>query len=110
MLCLQVGANRIETCFLVGDGDSLLKCGEVTSLRSNVPAVTGLALDPASQMLYWADGTQMRLLSAPLSDPAAATTLVQPLRMPAAIAVQPSVGTGVGKISGAVYFLDQVCV
>ena len=111
----DVGANRIDTCFLVGTGDTLLKCGEVTALqhwskrprgsapprllylliaslaalgstprdrpaywepshyclgcssqplpkpprsppltmqalRSDVPAVTGLALDPASQV------------------------------------------------------------
>ena len=99
----DVGANRIDTCFLVGTGDTLLKCGEVTALRSDVPAVTGLALDPASQTLYWADSNQMRLQAAPLSDPAAATTVFEPLRLPTAIAVQPSMG----KFSGAVFFIDQ---
>ena len=29
----DVGANRIDTCFLVGTGDTLLKCGEVTALQ-----------------------------------------------------------------------------
>lgn len=104
MLRPQVGANRIDTCFLVGNGDMLPKCGEVTSLRSDVPAVTGLALDPASQILYWADSTNMRLQGAPLGDPAAAITVLEPLRLPTAIAVQPSVG----KESGVVYFIDQV--
>jgi hypothetical protein len=99
----DVGANRIDTCFLEGSGDTLLKCGEVTALRSDVPAVTGLALDPASQTLYWADSNQMRLQAAPLNDPAAETTVVEPVRLPTAIAVQPSMG----KFSGAVFFIDQ---
>ena len=99
----DVGANRIDTCFLEGTGDTLLKCGEVRAVRSDVPAVTGLGLDPGSQTLYWADSNQMRLQSAPLTDPTADTTVFEPLRLPTAIAVQPMEG----KISGAVFFIDQ---
>ena len=110
----DVGTNRIETCRLVGNADTLLTCQEVSPVVTDAPAVTGLGIDGGLQVLYWLDNGGKRLVAGVLSDPpltnpptapvvTSVTTLVDGIELPVGLAVEPAF---VG-IAGALFWLDQ---
>lgn len=109
------GSNRIQRCLVDEDKNGGAgNCSRgVTDVLTGVSQVAGLAHDPLSGRLFWADGAQLRVFSAPVDPTTGVATasgkqlieLVSYVAMPTGLALEPA--SSFSRNSRRLYVLDQ---
>ena len=108
------GSNKIQRCRLDLSAGGAGNCTYgVTDVKTNVRNVAGLALNPVTSILYWADGELLRVYALPLNAatgvastaPTALVEVVSFVAMPAGLAME--LQNSGSLYADRLYVLDQ---
>ena len=110
----DAGTNKIQRCQMdLTQGGAGNCTAGVVDVKSDVSHVAGLALNPVTSTLYWADGHALRVYALPINTytglastaPTALQELVSFVAMPTALALETASGASLN--AERLYVLDQ---